>query len=316
MNGTWYTLRASRLAVIDNCFPGLNMTHIEIVTETRDELGECPLWDDRTQSLFWIDSHACLVRRHTPATGDYHEWVLPSAIGSIALCESGRLLVALASEFSYLDLATGRLEKIGAVTHVAEKIRMNDGRTDRAGRFVAGSLVMGRNEKLGALYQVNAGGAVRTLDQGFAISNGTCFSLDGRWLYFTDSRTRKIMRYGYDVATGETGAPELFIDTEPLHSAGDGATIDSENHLWTALVEIGKMARFTPDGQLDRLIDMPVRYVTCPCFGGPELDILYVTSISDSGNALVDDHPDAGALFAVHGTGVRGLPEERFADKT
>ena len=172
----------------------MNMIHIEIVTETRDELGECPLWDDRTQSLFWIDSHARLVRRHRPATGDYREWVLPSPIGSIALCESGRLLVALASEFSYLDLATGQLEKIGAVTHVAEKIRMNDGRTDRAGRFVAGSLVMGRNEKLGALYQVDAGGAVRTLDQGFAISNGTCFSPDGRWLYFTDSRTRKIMR--------------------------------------------------------------------------------------------------------------------------
>ena len=291
------------------------MTCIEIVTDKRDQLGECPLWDERTQALFWIDSHARLVRRLTPASGDYREWQLPSAIGSIALCESGRLLVALAGEFSYLDLATGELEKLASVTHVEEKIRMNDGRTDRAGRFVAGSLVMGRNEKLGALYQVDAGGKVKEIDRGFAISNGTCFSPDGRWLYFTDSRTRKIMRYSYDPATGETGAPTVFIDTEPLGSAGDGATVDSEGHLWTALVEIGKMGRFTPDGKLERLIDMPVRYVTCPCFGGPGLDILYVTSISNSGNALKDDHPDAGALFAIHGTGVRGLPEVRFADK-
>ena len=292
------------------------MTRIEIVSDKRDELGECPLWDEPTQSLFWIDGHARLVRRITPASGEYSEWLLPSAIGSIALCESGRLLVALASEFSYLDLASGQLEKIAGVTHVEEKIRMNDGRTDRAGRFVAGSLVMGRNEKLGALYQVNAAGQVNMLDKGFAISNGTCFSPDGSWLYFTDSRTRKIMRYPYDKATGKAGTPTVLIDTEPLASAGDGATVDSEGFIWTALVEIGKMGRFSPEGKLDRLIDMPVRYVTCPCFGGPDLDILYVTSISNSGNALKDDHPDAGALFAVHGTGVRGLPEVRFADKT
>lgn len=292
------------------------MTRIEIVTEKRDELGECPLWEERTQSLFWIDSHARLVRRITPASGEYREWLLPSAIGSIALCESGRLLVALASEFNYLDLTTGQLEKIAGVTHVEEKIRMNDGRTDRAGRFVAGSLVMGRNEKLGALYQVDATGKVQVLDKGFAISNGTCFSPDGNWLYFTDSRTRKIMRYPYDKATGKTGTPTVLIDTEPLDSAGDGATVDSEGFIWSALVEIGKMGRFSPEGKLDRLIDMPVRHVTCPCFGGPDLDILYVTSISNSGNALKDDHPDAGAIFAVHGTGVRGLPEVRFADKT
>ncbi|MES2281561.1 MAG: SMP-30/gluconolactonase/LRE family protein [Pseudomonadota bacterium] len=292
------------------------MTRVDIVTGKRDELGECPLWDERSQSLFWIDGHARLVRRITPASGEYREWLLPSAIGSIALCESGRLLVALASEFSYLDLATGQLDKIAGVTHVEEKIRMNDGRTDRAGRFVAGSLVMGRNEKLGALYQVNAAGQVNMIDKGFAISNGTCFSPDGNWLYFTDSRTRKIMRYPYDKATGKAGTPAVLIDTEPLASAGDGATVDSEGFIWTALVEIGKMGRFSPEGKLDRLIDMPVRYVTCPCFGGPNLDILYVTSISNSGNALKDDHPDAGALFAVHGTGVRGLPEVRFADKT
>lgn len=292
------------------------MIRIEIVTSARDELGECPLWDEPTQSLFWIDSHARLVRRITPASGEYREWLLPTAIGSIALCDSGRLLVALASEFSYFDLATGQLEKIADVTHGEEKIRMNDGRTDRAGRFVAGSLVMGRNEKLGALYQVNAAGQVNVLDKGFAISNGTCFSPDGQWLYFTDSRTRKIMRYPYDKATGQAGTPIVLIDTEPLGSAGDGATVDSEGFLWTALVEIGKMGRFSPEGKLDRLIDMPVRHVTCPCFGGPDLDILYVTSISNSGNALKDDHPDAGSLFAVHGTGVRGLPEVRFADKT
>ncbi|MET1115751.1 MAG: SMP-30/gluconolactonase/LRE family protein [Comamonas sp.] len=290
------------------------MTRIDIVTATRDQLGECPLWDDQAQALYWIDAHAQLVRRLVPASGACREWALPSAIGSIALCESGRLLVALAHGFSYLDLASGELTALAEVTHAAERIRLNDGRTDRAGRFVAGSLVMGRNEPLAVLYQVDANARVQVLDTGFAISNAICFSPEGQWLYYTDSRTRKIMRYPYDLATGQVQAPTVWVDTAALNSAADGATVDSEGCLWTALVETGQLARFTADGQLERLIDMPVRHVTCPSFGGPDLDILYVTSISDSGNALKDDHPDAGALFAVHGTGVRGLREVRFAD--
>lgn len=291
------------------------MMHIEIVTGKRDELGECPLWDERSQSVLWIDGHRRLVRRHTPSTGAYREWGLPSVIGSMALCESGRLMMALENEFSYLDLETGSLEPIATVIHAAERIRLNDGRTDRAGRYLAGSLVMGRHEKLGSIYQLDAGKNIRQVDSGFSVSNAICFSPAGDWFYFTDSRTRKIMRYPYDTATGATGTPQVFVNTASLDSAADGATVDREGGLWTALVEIGKMARFTPQGQLDRLIDMPVRYVTCPCFGGPDLDILYVTSISNSGNALKDEHPDAGALFAVHGTGVRGLPEVRFADE-
>ena len=291
------------------------MIHIEIVSDIRDELGECPLWDDRSQSIFWIDSHQKLIRRHTPSTGAYREWTLPSAIGSIALCESARLLVALESEFYFLDLETAELEKTGSVIHVAERIRLNDGRTDRAGRFVVGSLVLGRHEKLAALYQLASGKSVRQLDSGFAVSNAICFSPAGEWFYFTDSRSRKIMRYPYDTATGSIGIAELFVDTAALNSAADGATVDSEGCLWAALVETGQMARFTPAGKLDRLIDMPVRHVTCPSFGGANLDTLYVTSISNSGNALKDEHLDAGALFAIRGTGVRGIQEVRFADK-
>lgn len=290
------------------------MTHIEIVSDQRDALGECPLWDERSQSVLWIDSHRQLVHRHQPSSGVSEEWHLPSAIGSMGLCESGRLLVALASEFVYLDLATGELEPITSVTHVAPRIRLNDGRTDRGGRYLVGSVVMGRVDKLGALYQLDAGSHISQLDVGFSCVNAICFSPPGDWFYYTDSHSRKIMRRPYETATGVCGQPEVFVDTDRLGSGADGATVDSEGYLWTALVEVGKVARFSPDGRLERLIDMPVRHVSCPCFGGPDLDVLFVTSISNSGNALKDGHPDAGALFAVHGTGVRGLPEVLFAD--
>jgi len=289
---------------------------IDILVPRRDLLGECPLWDARSQSLYWIDGRGQLVRRHTPATGESAEWQAPQHIGSIALCESGRLLLALEHDFWLLDPGDGTLTPLGSgVTHAADRMRLNDGRTDRAGRFVVGSMTMGRAEPEGALYQLRPDGAVRTLDTGIMLANATCFSPDGRWLYFADSHTHQIRRYPYDPATGVAGASEVLIDTRSLGSAPDGATVDAEGHLWVALVQAGQLARFTPEGRLARRIQLPVTYVTCPCFGGPGLDVIYLTSISNSGNLLRSDHPDAGALFAIHGAGVRGLEESRFADR-
>jgi sugar lactone lactonase YvrE len=290
------------------------MLRIDIVTDTRDLLGESPLWDDRSGSLLWIDSRRRLVHRMQLASGARQQWPMPHEIGSIALCESGRLLVALERDVHFLDLGSGELTALAAVTHPAERMRLNDGRTDRAGRYCVGSLVLGRREPHGVLYQLQADGAVRELDRGVCVSNSTCFSPDGRWLYFSDSVAHQVWRYAYDTATGAVGPRQSFIDTQALNSAPDGAAVDADGGLWVALVLSGQLARFTSEGALDRLIDLGIPYASCPCIGGEALDTIYVTSISDSGNMLRTDHPDAGALLAIHGTGVRGLPEVRFAD--
>lgn len=292
------------------------MTTIEILPTGQDLLGECPLWDGQTRSLYWIDARRHRVRRYQPATGTQAEWALTEEIGSIALCESGRLLAALVDRFVWLDPASGAIEPLGEVRvhHAGENIRLNDGRTDRSGRFLVGSLVKHRHEPLGALYQLE-GTTLREVDRGFCVSNTTCFSPDGRWLYFADSLSRQILRYPYDPATGAVGVRQNFIDTAPLNSAPDGATVDAEGGLWVALVQTAQLARFHADGLLDRLVDCPVPYVTCPCFGGDNLDTVYLTSIRDSGNMLRTEHPDGGSLLAIHGLGVRGLPEGRFNDR-
>ena len=287
---------------------------IDIVSEGRDLLGECPLWDDRTGHLYWIDSRRHLVQRLHPATGDYQHWTLPGEVGSIALCESGRLLVALVSEMVWLDPVSGAVTPWMSIEHPAERMRLNDGRTDRAGRFCVGSLVLGRHEALGRLYQVQPDGAVRVLDEGMCVSNTTCFSPDGRWMYFADSLAQQIWRYAYNPLTGAVGPREVWFDTSALGSGPDGATVDAQGRLWVALVLKGQLACIGPDARVQQLIDLPLPYPTCPCFGGPDLDVLYVTSIQNSGNLLQSDHPDSGALLALHDTGARGLPEVRFAD--
>ncbi len=293
------------------------MLQIEIQPTGHDLLGECPLWDTSSQSLYWIDARRQLVRRFQPSTGAQSDWAFPQAVGSIALCESGQLLVALVDSFVRLNPDSGVITPLAQVKvpHAGHDIRLNDGRTDRGGRFVVGSLVMHRTDPIGALYQLH-GNTLRELDRGFSVSNATCFSPDGRWLYFADSLTRKVMRYPYDTATGQVGPSETLIDTAPLNSAPDGATVDAEGCIWVALVLTGQLARFRPDGTLDRVIDCPVPYVSCPCFGGEQLDTIYLTSIRNSGNLLRTEHPDGGSLIAIRGTGVRGLPEARFDDRT
>lgn len=286
----------------------------EIISQGRDELGESPLWDTQAQCLYWIDSRRHLVQRLHTASGAYQSWTMPHEIGSIALCESGRLLVALQTDLHLLDLATGALSPLAAVVHPAERMRLNDGRTDRAGRFCVGSLVLGRHETHGVLYQVHPSGRVCELDRGFCVSNTTCFSPDGQWMYFADSLAQQIWRYRYDVATGEAGPREVLVDTRPLKSGPDGATVDADGRLWVALVMTRQLACFSAQGELLQCIDLPIDYPTCPCIGGANLDTIYMTSISNSGNLLKSNHPDSGALLAIHGTGVRGLPEVRFAD--
>lgn len=286
---------------------------VERVGPTRDLLGESPLWDERQQALYWIDSRARRVQRWHPSNDALRHWDLPQDPGAIALADGASLVLTLEDGFYMLDLASGRTSALAAVQHPAPSMRMNDGRTDRAGRFLCGSMALGRREAVGGLYQLGCDGTLRMLDRGFCTSNSTCFSPDGRWLYFADSHERCIWRYPYDTATGQlAGAREVFVDTTSLDSVPDGATVDADGGVWVALVQTGQVARFTPAGKLDARIQLPVPYVSCPCIGGEALDTIYLTTISNSGHMLRTDHPDAGALFAVHGTGVRGLPEVRF----
>jgi L-arabinonolactonase len=286
----------------------------EIIGDTRDRLGECPLWDARDQSLYWVDSKARLVRRMSQ--GRYSEWRTPSDVGSIALTCSGRLVLALEDGFHLMDLSTGAVRRLAEVRHKGPAMRMNDGRTDRQGRFVAGSMVMGRHDTDGGYYRLETDGSATPLFDGIALANATCFSPDGRRLYHADSLSGNVSVVDYDPATGAVGPRRTLFSTQAHGSAPDGATVDAEGCLWIALVQCGKLGRFQPDGQLLTLIDVPTPFPTCLCFGGPDLDVLYLTSIRNTGNLLRSDHPDAGALFAFHGLGVRGLPEVLFDDRS
>ncbi|HST46127.1 MAG TPA: SMP-30/gluconolactonase/LRE family protein, partial [Luteimonas sp.] len=235
----------------------------EIIGETRDRLGECPVWDARDQSLYWIDSKSRLVRRMSQ--GRCSEWSTPSDVGSIALTRGGRLVLALEDGFHLMDLSTGAVRRLAEIVHPGPTMRMNDGRTDRQGRFVAGSMVMGRHDADGSYYRLDADGSATKLFGGIALANATCFSPDGRRMYHADSLSGNISEVDYDPASGAVGERRTLFSTLAHGSGPDGATVDAEGCLWIALVQCGKLGRFQSDGTLLTLIDVPTPYPTCPC---------------------------------------------------
>jgi len=288
-----------------------NAVKIDRVAVAPDLLGESPVWDPESGSLFWVDIAGCKVRRLHLASGEEKTWSTPSMVGSIGLAPSDRLVMGLQDGFYLLQLATGAIEPIARLDRPDPRMRLNDGKTDRTGRFICGGMGL-HGDPLGALHRLTAPGKLETLAEGIRISNAICFSPAGDRLYFADSLARKIMVYDYARNGIDVGAPRLFIDTEPLGSAPDGATVDCEDHVWVALVQAGKIARISPQGDAVAVLDVPVEFPTCPAFGGENMDVLFVTSIRDSGGRLASSHPNAGGLLAIGGLGVRGVPDVRF----
>jgi sugar lactone lactonase YvrE len=282
------------------------------ISATADLLGESPVWDCARQRLYWVDGVSRRVHGYEPASGATRDWTVPSTIGSVALGPDETLIVALVDGIHCLDLVSGAVTPLFQPAPADPRIRFNDGKMDRFGRFLCGSMGI-HADPLGQLFRIDAAGGNAVLAQGICISNTLCFSPDGGTMYFADSLDRAIRAYQYGPGDEIPGEPRILVDTARYESGPDGATVDADGCLWVALVQVGKIARFTPTGELDRLIDAPTDLPSCVAFGGADLSTLYVTSIRDSGSGrAISRHADGGFLFAIEGLGIRGIPEARF----
>jgi len=277
----------------------------------QNQLGEGPLWDPRNELLYWVDSKAGYVHCISGANETVKDWQVHKMIGCMALRESGGAVIALSDGFYFLDLDSGEIVLVRAVEAEDERTRFNDGKTDRKGNFLAGSMGMKiRDRPLSSLYRMNTDLSMDVLEDDVIVSNGPCFSPDGGTLYFNDGR-RRVLAYDYDPGKAELGNKRVFIDNEQQNCATDGATIDANGNMWAALIGSAAIGCFDHNGQLQRKIEVPANLPSSVMFGGADLDILYVTSISDSGNR-VSTEPGAGGLYQVTGLGVTGIAEEYF----
>jgi sugar lactone lactonase YvrE len=289
------------------------MLKIEVLIEDKDSLGEGPLWDVDEQRLYWIDSYGPTVHRCDAAGGDVKHWSVPEPIGSMALRKGGGAVVSLRSGFHFLDFDSGEVTRINETQPGELRARLNDGKVDRRGRFIAGSMDFEEREGVGKLFRLDPDLSLHTLDTGIIVSNGPCWSPDDRTFYFADTFRKVIYAYDYDIDTGNVRSRRVFTTFDNLRGFPDGATVDAEGYVWSCEVYSGRLIRFDPNGVVDRIVGLPVKSTTSLIFGGADLDIAYVTSMGRPMGNEYHQEREAGCLFAVHGLGVRGLPEPRFA---
>jgi sugar lactone lactonase YvrE len=193
-------------------------------------------------------------------------------------------------------------------------MRFNDGRCDRQGRFLAGTMFMdmAAARPVGTVSCVSRDAAPRIVLEGLLVPNGMAFSPDGKTMYLSDSHPsmQLIWAFDYDVITGTPSNRRVFVDMNPLPGRPDGAAIDEDGCYWICGNDAGLIHRFTPQGKLDRSLAVPVKKPAMCAFGGLNLDTLFVTSIRPAGVDLADQ-PLAGGVFALN-PGTRGLPEPKF----
>lgn len=291
--------------------------HIDIIVDIKNTLGEGPVWDAESQRLHWIDSADGRIFRSTHDGRELRSWDMREPIGSMAISKDGKsFLAALKSGLHRIDVASGERELLVDPEPNLPNNRLNDGKVDRQGRFVFGSMDTLEEQASGSLFSYSADGHLSVLDRNIIVSNGPCFSPDGKTLYFSDTWTGVIWAYDYDTTTGNVANRRTFAVVDTSNGgAADGATVDAEGFLWQALVYGGKIIRYAPDGSVDRVIETPVLKVTSVAFGGPEMDILYFTSMAKPPlPRFPEDGQQRGALFGISGLGIQGIPEPRFGN--
>ena len=265
-------------------------------------LGECPVWNVAEATLSFVDIPAGTIRTWSPTTNrEEAPVVLGEAVGSFAPMPDGRLIAATKTGIVIVDPRDQTKTDVARPLADLPQHRFNEGRVDPRGRFLTGHFnEMVRGEPSGALYRVGHDLEVTHLLADITVPNGLAWSPDGRTMYFADTRRHAIYAFDYDLDDGVPSGPRVLVDLTSYAGLPDGAAVDSDGGLWSALFMGGRVVRYTPDGRIDRAVALPVTNVTAVTFGGADLRTLYVTTtrhlLDDAGLAA---QPLAGDVFAI-----------------
>jgi sugar lactone lactonase YvrE len=287
---------------------------------TLDLLGECPVWDRATQTLYWTDIPGKALKSWHSQSRLHRAWPMPDEVGSFALRQQGGAVLAMRSGFALFDFTTRELTPLPSPPYDQTRMRFNDGRCGPDGRFYVGTMYEPRGSPEGRLYRLDTDLTWTELpDTSAVVSNGLAFSRDGEIMYHSDSARSIVEMHDFDAASGNIGPRRTFVTVPHPEDAGgvnlgrpDGAAIDEQGYYWSAMYEGERIVRYAPDGSIDREIPFPVRCPTMICFGGENLDTLFVTT-SRNGRPAAElaRQQDAGKVFVAN-VDVRGVEEPKF----
>ena len=301
---------------------------IECVVECENYLGESPIWDVDSGMFYWVDGTGRRkgkdnIFRLNPRTGTFESRLIPDHdIGALALRKDGGLILAVDDGYYFYDFDNGNLNLIELVEQDLHRTRLNDGKVDRRGRFIVGSMDDQEELDICGLWRLDPDLSVSKIGGGIICTNGPSWSPDDTVFYVTCTFKDIMWAYDYDIENGTISNRREFVSTKDLAGVCDGSTVDAEGYIWTAELVTGDIVRRSPDGMEERRIGMPVRNVTSVTFGGDELDEIYVTSMARIDHPGSENHDTfrkelkpqfgAGSVFKISGLGIKGIQEPRF----
>ena len=285
----------------------------ELVLDAQATLGEGSIWDSRNARLLWLDIMKREVHAHDPASGSDRVVKLDEQVGTVVVRKSGGLMVAVESGFAHLDLDTETLTPICDPEEHVAGLRFNDGKCDPAGRFWAGTISFDRAAEA-SLYCLFPDLTATRMLTGVTNSNGICWSLDAKTMYYIDTPTQAVAAFDFDVETGAISNRRVAVSVPEETGHPDGMTIDAEGKLWVAHWGGWSVNRWDPEtGEHLAKIAVPAAHVSSCAFGGPDLDELYITTAAVGLDCeAIRDQPYAGGLFRAT-PGVRGVEAFEFA---
>ncbi|NP_001291171.1 regucalcin [Esox lucius] len=292
---------------------------VECVVKDRCEIGEGPVWEEKKQSLLFVDISGKKIHSWNPATNQKDTVITEKFVGFAVPRQSGCYLIGEGRRFGALDWESKSISTIALIDEDKPNNRFNDGKVDPAGRLFAGTMAMEERPavlelKQGSLFSLNKDhSVVKHFDQ-VDLSNGLDWSLDHKTFYYIDSLTYSVEAFNYDINSGSISNRRMVYKMEEGEGIPDGMCIDADDRLWVACYNGGRVICVDPQkGVRLRTVKLPVDKITSCCFGGKEYSDLYVTSACmGMSEAEMAKQPQAGSVFKITGLGAKGIPSNPF----
>ncbi|KAM9037076.1 regucalcin [Sarcophilus harrisii] len=293
---------------------------IETVVLDTNRCGESPVWEEKSNSLLYVDIPSKKICRWNSLTKQVQEVIVDSPVSSVAIRQSGGYVATVGTRFCALNWEDQSLSDLFSVDKDKKNNRFNDGKVDPAGRYFAGTMaeeiapaVLERYQ--GSLYALFPNGIAEKYFDNVDISNGLDWSLDHKVFYYIDSLSYSVDAFDYDLHTGKIANRRSVYKMEKEEHIPDGMCIDTEGKLWVACYNGGRVIRLDPEtGKRLQTVKLPVEKTTSCCFGGKDYSELYVTSARDGLDTdELSRQPDTGKIFKITGLGVKGIAPFPFA---
>ena len=300
------------LAVLSSC-QEVPVVKAELLKEMQATTGEGAIWHSDRKTLFWVDIEGKTLYEYSPERNNNREWMFDSMISTVVPESDSTVVVALQNKIVRFNLNTEEQTLVARIPTNGGKLRCNDGKCGPSGRLLVGTMVLDGKPGDASLYCVSSEGETVEMLNNKTISNGLAWSPQKRFMYYIDTPTNKVDRYRYDMSDVEILHDGVAFHIPKEYGSPDGMTVDSEGNLWIAHWGGSGVYCYNPyTGELLMKVEVPALNVTSCAFGGPDLDMLYITTArSGLTEKQLEEYPLSGSLFVCK-PGVKGVEAYRF----